>query len=168
MKHTVHLLQDDETSISTWLRRSEYLHRMLRPTLPADYEGYLRRMFSQGAQMAVLHQAEIPKALTVYRVYHMTFNGCRFYVDDLVTLDNDRGKGFGAALLQWCENAARAQGCDTFALDSGVQRIAAHRFYFRLGLESSTGEEPLRLQSDTGFSHRLGWYPCNLGKNETA
>ena len=35
-------------------------------------------------------------------------------------------------------------------------------------LESSTGEEPLRLQSDTGFSHRLGWYPCNLGKNETA
>ena len=34
--------------------------------------------------------------------------------------------------------------------------------------ESSTGEEPLRLQSDTGFSHRLGWYPCNLGKNETA
>jgi hypothetical protein len=48
MNGTVHLLQDDETTIAAWLRRAENLHRTLRPTLPADYDGYLRKMFSEG------------------------------------------------------------------------------------------------------------------------
>lgn len=134
MNHAVHLLQDDEPLIAAWLERSERLHRSLRPALPIDYEGYLRRMFSEGAQMAVLHEAETPKALAVYRIQHTTFNGRRFYVDDLVTMENARGKGYGAALLKWCEDVARTQGCDTFSLDSGVQRAAAHRFYFKHGL----------------------------------
>lgn len=134
MNHAVHLLQDDETNIAAWLGRSEHLHRSLRPALPADYEGYLRRMFSEGAQMAVLHEAETAKALAVYRIQYTTFNGRRFYVDDLVTVENARGKGYGEALLQWCEDVARTQGCDTFSLDSGVQRAAAHRFYFKHGL----------------------------------
>lgn len=134
MDPIVHLLQAEETTVATWLQRCEHLHRSLRPALPADYEGYLRRMFSEGAQMAVLHEAETPKALAVYRIQHTTFNGRRFYVDDLVTVENARGKGYGAALLQWCEDVARTQGCDTFALDSGVQRAAAHRFYFKHGL----------------------------------
>jgi GNAT superfamily N-acetyltransferase len=91
-------------------------------------------MFSEGARMAVLHEAEMPKALAVYRIHHTTFSGRRFYVDDLVTLEHERGNGYGAALLQWCEEAARTQGCESFGLDSGVQRAAAHRFYFRQGM----------------------------------
>ena len=130
----VHRLQDDEATVADWLRRSERLHRTLRPALPTDYEDYLRRMFSEGAQMAVLHEAEMPKAVAVYRIQYTTFGGRRCYVDDLVTVENERGKGYGAALLQWCEDRARQSGCDTFALDSGVQRAAAHRFYFRHGL----------------------------------
>lgn len=138
MNDTVHLLQDDETTISDWLRRSERLHRTLRPALPADYEGYLRRMFSEGARMAVLHLSGETKALAVYRLHHTTFQGFRFYLDDLVTAEDRRGQGLGAALLDWCVAKARTERCDTFALDSGVQRAAAHRFYFRHGLAVSS------------------------------
>ena len=137
MNDAVHLLQDDEAAIAAWLRRSERLHRTLRPALPADYEGYLRRMFSEGARMAVLPVAGEPKALAVYRIHHTTFQGLRFYLDDLVTDEGERGRGLGAALLDWCMTKARTERCDTFALDSGVQRSAAHRFYFRHGLTVS-------------------------------
>lgn len=134
MGYSVHRLSDDEATISDWLARTESLHRVLRPDLPGDYQAYLRLMFSEGARMAVLHEAGVPKAVAVYRILHTTFNGRRFYVDDLVTVEQERGRGYGAALLQWCEDAARTDGCDTFSLDSGVQRAAAHRFYFRRGL----------------------------------
>ena len=84
--------------------------------------------------MAVLHEAKAPKALAVYRILHTTFNGRRFYVDDLVTVEGERGRGYGSTVLRWLEDQARANGCHIFALDSGVQRAAAHRFYFRQGM----------------------------------
>ncbi|HYY27455.1 MAG TPA: GNAT family N-acetyltransferase [Chthoniobacterales bacterium] len=51
------------------------------------------------------------------------------YVDDLVTRNEDRSKGFGKVLFDWLVAAARAHGCGVIALDSGVQRFGAHRFY---------------------------------------
>lgn len=134
MNDVVHLLQDDEATISAWLHRAERLHRTLRPALPAAYEAYLRRMFAEGARMAILHRSDEPKALAVYRIQHTSYQGRRFYVDDLVTDEAERGRGLGAAILDWCEATARSEQCDTFALDSGVQRAAAHRFYFRQGM----------------------------------
>lgn len=74
--------------------------------------------------MAVLPVAGKPKALAVYRIHHTTFQGLRFYLDDLVTDEAERGQGLGAALLDWCVAEARSEGCDTFALDSGVQLSA--------------------------------------------
>jgi GNAT superfamily N-acetyltransferase len=127
----IHLLTDDPASINDWLARSEALHRMLRPSLPADYAAFMHRMFAEGAAMAVLHDAGTPRALAVFRHFHTTFQGHRFYLDDLVADEAHRSAGHGGALLAWCEAHARALGCDTFALDSGPQRAAAHRFYFR-------------------------------------
>ena len=53
------------------------------------------------------------------------------YVDDLVTDAEARSRGYGDALFDWLVNYARTQGCTRLDLDSGVQRFAAHRFYFR-------------------------------------
>ena len=55
-------------------------------------------------------------------------------MDDLVTAQTARSKGLGRTLLEWLKNLAREQDCDTFSLDSGVQRQRAHSFYFREGL----------------------------------
>ncbi len=134
MSDSIHIVSNDTATIGDWLIRTEPLHRVLRPDLPTDYQAYLRLMFSEGAKMAALHEAGVPKALAVYRILHTTFSGRRFYVDDLVTVEGERGRGYGSTVLQWLEDQARANGCQTFSLDSGVQRAAAHRFYFRQGM----------------------------------
>ena len=131
---SIHIVSDDEATITDWLTRTEPLHRTLRPDVPSDYQAYLRLMFSEGAKMAVLHASGVPKALAIYRILHTTFNGRRFYVDDLVTVEHARGRGYGSTVLRWLEDQARANFCHTFSLDSGVQRAAAHRFYFRQGM----------------------------------
>ena len=121
-----------------WLARCEALHRQLRPQLPADYAGLIRTMLAEGAGMAVLHAGGAPQALAIWRHHHTTFHGHRFYLDDLVADEAARGRGHGAALLAWCQARATALGCDTFALESGPQRGAAHRFYFRHGFTISS------------------------------
>jgi hypothetical protein len=40
----------------------------------------------------------------------------------------------GKRLLGWLETQAKSLACDVLALDSGVQRQKAHRFYFREGM----------------------------------
>jgi GNAT superfamily N-acetyltransferase len=59
--------------------------------------------------------------------------GRNLYVEDLVTDPAHRSAGHGAALLGHLRDRARAAGCTTIHLDSGVQRHDAHRFYLREG-----------------------------------
>jgi GNAT superfamily N-acetyltransferase len=60
------------------------------------------------------------------------------YVDDLVSKEGERSKGYGGQLFDWLVEYARSEGCDQFHLDSGVQRFAAHRFYLtkRMSIEA--------------------------------
>jgi GNAT superfamily N-acetyltransferase len=127
-------ITDDLARNAAHLSAAAALHRSLRANLPADYEAYMRRMFAEGAEMAVLVVDGAVRSLAVYRSHHTTFHGLRFYVDDLVTDEAERGRGFGGQMLAWCETRARERGCDAFDLESGVQRPRTHRFYFRQGL----------------------------------
>jgi GNAT superfamily N-acetyltransferase len=127
-------ITDDLTLHAKQLSAAAPLHRSFRSSLPADYEAYMRQMFAEGAEMAVLLADGAVRSLAVYRSHHTTFHGLRFYVDDLVTDEAERGRGFGALMLGWCERRARERGCDTFDLESGVQRPRTHQFYFRQGL----------------------------------
>lgn len=64
--------------------------------------------------------------------------GRNLYVEDLVTADSARSRGFGARLLGHLRAVARAEGCSALHLDSGVQRHGAHRFYLREGMHISS------------------------------
>lgn len=64
--------------------------------------------------------------------------GPNLYVEDLVTAAAARSRGYGAALLAHLRQVARERGCTALHLDSGVQRHAAHRFYFREGMHVSS------------------------------
>lgn len=48
-----------------------------------------------------------------------------------------RGRGFGAIMMQWAMEAARARGCRQIELLSHASRTDAHRFYERLGFAKS-------------------------------
>ena len=127
-------LTSDSPDLDTWLARAETIHRMLRLHLSADYSATIRQILNEGAEIAIRHNTETVRALAVFRCYHNTYEGYRFYIDDLITDDTSRSEGHGGALLQWCEALARERGCAYLTLDSGVQRQRAHRFYFREGM----------------------------------
>lgn len=117
-----------------WLALAEPVHRQLRPHLPADYVGKMRRVLAGGARMAVAAQAEQVVGLAVFRCHENTADGLKCYVDDLVTDQARRSCGVGQSLLRYVERCAQELGCNVLMLDSGVQRTGAHKFYFREGL----------------------------------
>ncbi len=117
-----------------WLGRAEGVHRQLRAALPADYAGRLSQVFANGGRLAVAAEGETVLGVALWRLVENTYEGRRLYVDDLVTDEARRSRGVGKALLGHLENKARQLGCDVLALDSGAQRAAAHKFYFREGM----------------------------------
>lgn len=120
-----------------WLAKSIAVHRELRPQLAqgvAEYTAKMQRVFSGGGRMLVAIRSDEVLGVAVWRVTENTFDGMRFYVDDLVTGEAARSRGIGKAMLDGLRERARALACDSFALDSGVQRQQAHKFYFREGM----------------------------------
>lgn len=131
---------DDAGSViePEWLARAEPVHRQLRPQLPADYAGRLAQVFANGARLSVVVDGDVVVCVAVWRLIENTYEGRRLYVDDLVSDETRRSQGAGKLMLDWLEGRARALGADVLALDSGVQRARAHRFYFREGLHISS------------------------------
>ncbi|MEU4745777.1 GNAT family N-acetyltransferase [Actinosynnema sp. NPDC023658] len=48
-----------------------------------------------------------------------------------------RGQGLGEELVRWAIDEAKARGCAVVQLTSDKSRVAAHRFYLRLGFTRS-------------------------------
>lgn len=119
-----------------WLSRALPVHRQLREQLPPEPKTYretLTDVFASGGRLTLAVEGEAVKGLALWRIISNTYEGRRFYVDDLVTDAASRSKGVGKALIGWLEQQARLRSCSVLALESGVVRQGAHRFYFREG-----------------------------------
>ncbi len=117
-----------------WLARAEAVHRQLRSALPSDYAARMQRVFAGGGRMCVAAVGDRVAGVAVYRIYEDTANGLKMYVDDLVTDERERSRGFGHALMEHLQGVARRAACVAFTLDSGTHRQQAHKFYFREGM----------------------------------
>ena len=115
------------------IERCRPVLRQLRPDLAAD--GLLpavRRMERHGFQLACAEDDQgTVRAVIGYRITEMLRTGPMLEIDDLVTDADARSGGYGRALFEWALAEARRAGCSVVELDSGIQRHAAHRFYFR-------------------------------------
>ena len=94
----------------------------------------------QGYRLVGAFEDDRVTAVAGFRVLHNLAWGDALYVDDLSTLPEARGRGHGAALLEWCAEEARRLGCAELHLDSGVgpEREDAHRLYFNQRLRISS------------------------------
>jgi GNAT superfamily N-acetyltransferase len=103
----------------------------LRPRLdPNSFVARVRRQQAAFDYTLVMVEANgKPVSLAGFRISECLHYGKYLYVDDLVTDEACRGQGHGAKLLGWLVKHARKNGCESFTLDSGVQRFDAHRFY---------------------------------------
>ena len=107
----------------------------LRPMLNAEnFVSRIKAQQAEGYQLAFIEDEGVVVSVAGFRVQTMLWSGKTLYVDDLVTEEAHRSKGYGEAMLKGLIALAQGAGCKTFALDSGVHRQEAHAFYFRQGL----------------------------------
>ena len=117
------------------IRAAWPLVAQLRPHLDADaLVARLQRQFGEGFRAHVLYDDDAPRAYAGWRVHENLVYGRHMYVDDLVTDDTVRSRGYGKAMLDWLKAEARRLGCTRLQLDSGTWRKDAHAFYLREGL----------------------------------
>ena len=82
-----------------------------------------------------------------WRVVDTTSVLRKLYVDDLVVDADARSGGVGSVLLDHLVGRARSLGCHTLELDSGHQRVDAHRFYLREGFTDASRHFVVRLDA---------------------
>ena len=105
----------------------------------------VRRQATQGYLLVFVSRDGDAVACAGYRYGENLAWGRFLYVDDLVTAQADRSRGYGERLFHWLVDEARRTGCEQLHLDSGVQRFAAHRFYLRECMDITSHHFALRL-----------------------
>lgn len=113
--------------------------RELRPHIaPETFVPLVQQMMEEGYQLAFIEDNGEAMAAIGFRYLQFLVCGKHFYIDDLSTLPNQRGKGHASALLDYVADRARAEGFEVIALDSGHQRHVAHRLYLNKGFYISS------------------------------
>ncbi|MEH2022437.1 GNAT family N-acetyltransferase [Nostoc sp.] len=103
----------------------------LRPNLEqTKFIEQVRSQMKEGYQLAFLEVEKQAVAVAGFRISNCLASGKFLYIDDLVVDELKRSHSYGQQLFQWLIEYARNHQCKHLSLDSGVQRFAAHRFYF--------------------------------------
>lgn len=142
---TLRLAESDEDR-----RRCFPVMVQLRPHLTERrfLDQVARQASCDGYRLAMLEEGTVVRAVAGFRVMENLFSGRHVYVDDLVTDESERSRGFGGCLFDWLMDHARSEGCERLELDSGVQRFAAHRFYFQKKMHISSYRFRTNLNSE--------------------
>ncbi len=110
--------------------------RQLRPHL-ADADELAARVTRQhaaGYRILAAWRDAVPIGLAGYRVEENLIHGQFVYVDDLVTTESERRNRIGALLLDAVAAEGRRLGCHRLVLDTALDNVLAHRFYYRQGM----------------------------------
>ncbi len=107
---------------------------VLRPHLvQQEFVATIQEMISEGYILAFIEKEGKAVAAIGYRYLQYLYIGKHFYIDDLSTLESERGNGYGGLLLDYVENEAIKNNFTAVALDSGYTRNNAHRLYLNKG-----------------------------------
>ena len=106
--------------------------RELRPDLTEEeFNAIYAAEHPHGFRVAAVFDGDECRATAGYRLMTNFVSGRYLYVDDLVTAEAWRSKGYGRLLNEFLIGVAEREGCGSVQLDSNVRRQNAHRFYFR-------------------------------------
>jgi GNAT superfamily N-acetyltransferase len=111
--------------------------RSLRPHLTGTdelVERVLRQHAEAGYRLLAGWRDGVPVALAGYRVEENLIHGRFIYVDDLVSAESARREGLGAKMLDGVAVIGREMGIKRLVLDTAIDNVFAHRFYYRQGL----------------------------------
>lgn len=108
----------------------------LRPHLagPEDLVARVARQREAGYRILAAWREGTPIGLAGHRIAENLIHGRFVYVDDLVTAEGERRHGIGARLLDAVAEEGRKLGCGRLVLDTALDNVLGHRFYYRQGL----------------------------------
>lgn len=118
----------------------------LRPHLgEAEFLARVERQAGENYKIAFVEDAGRVVCVAGFRIVNSLAWGKFLYVDDLITDERERSKGYGQEMFAWLVEHAKANGCAELHLDSGVQRFAAHRFYLSAGMDITCHHFAMKL-----------------------
>ena len=125
----VRLLADDDLG-----RTRETLSDPLPPAYAKALEEILASDFTR--LIVVEADGKVVGSLQLTFIPHLAYVGQRRAIFESVHVaPAHQGKGAGAFLVAYATDAARTAGCGQIVLTSSNSRIAAHRFWKRMGFE---------------------------------
>jgi len=108
--------------------------KTLRPHLEEDkYVSIISEMITEGYHLVFVEDDGKAVSAIGFRYLQFLYNGKHFYIDDLSTLFEARGKGYAGKLIDYVISLAKQKGYDYITLDSGYHRFDAHKLYLNKG-----------------------------------
>ena len=100
-----------------------------------EYIQIVKEMNHTGYRIACLFECGKVVAYAGFARLTILHYGDHVWVYDLVTDENKRGNGYGKLLMSYIEKLAEENALQCVALQSGFQRVDAHRFYENIGYD---------------------------------
>jgi GNAT superfamily N-acetyltransferase len=107
-----------------------------RPNLnPGNFVEQVLRMKMEGFHLIYIADENNSEAAAIagFRIFEMLRTDTIIYIDDLFTFEENRGKGYASALLDYIAQYAQSLNIKTVHLDSGFDLHPAHRLYLKSG-----------------------------------
>ncbi|MEH7342557.1 GNAT family N-acetyltransferase [Bacillus sp. JJ1532] len=117
------------TTVEQWKEAFPIMNQLRTDLTEQTYIKLLQEMEKEGYRLFALNVGDEKVAVAGISLRTNFYNKRHVYVYDLVTDVSHRSNGYGEKLLNYVHSWAREKGAEYVALESGIQRIAAHRFY---------------------------------------
>ena len=118
----------------TEIQKCLSLFKILRPHLnEAEFLPQVRRQQTQGYQILALEHEDMIKSAAGFRIAEFLAWGKILYIDDLITLPNQKKRGYAGILLDWLITHGQNKKCAGMHLDTGYARHDAHKLYLDKG-----------------------------------
>lgn len=110
------------------------------PTEVADVPARLEKLYARpGSAVLVAESAEgrVIAAVTVHLFQALHTSEPTAWLTAVVVEENARGRGIGAAIVEFAERWAMERGAHKISLTSATRRLRAHQFYKDHGYEQT-------------------------------
>lgn len=121
------------TTLPEMLEQHELIQQ-LNPAMDASqYEQLLSQMLPNGYRMVGIFEGEKCVGLSGIWINTKLYSGKYLEIDNFIVDAVYRSQELGKRLLDWMQQLAVKENCQTIMLDAYTSNNAAHRFYFREG-----------------------------------
>lgn len=117
------------TTQNQFLEAFPILNQLRTDLTEVSYLELLTQMKQNGYKLFALYREQSIIAVAGISLQVNFYNKKYVFVYDLITDAAHRSQGYGYRLLSYIDEWAKSNGAQFVALESGIQRIDAHRFY---------------------------------------